>query len=836
LSSATTPAEEALREFLNGNYPELAALVPKINAPVLRAMAFLELKHVGYAYSKTNAGGNIALDLPTVQWSTVFKSAARDMDAWYAPDNVQFFGSIQGLFPQFDGDFRERLKGQVASGTYDTSGLNISLLESIFNHAFSKGGNGCCAHYGNELEPTDIWSLYRNIAVANLLRKLDRATNIYGSYRTATDLAEQLQPWLTGNTSFMALYADSLYHYAKEVTGDERAFVLQKVRDMAADIILYSDEVDANSYLGEWLSYQLPHSKKTYNSIKSCETWRCDFPSSMVTHAITGRSDALPYDNLKFSLLAKAAATKQLDEAIVKEQLETRFNGAPEKTPFLADRLIKSEQREQAISLLQQTIATNEASWNAYKRLGDLLIAKGEYAEASETFMKFHDFTKPEGKDRVLTSNRAYDAGRELYWRGRFKEAQPLFEVAAGLDTGAGSQYTAIKYLAIAGGDFSTVAKVGYRQGRRYNSAGGFRDYLTVMHLVGAHDQAQAAFLELAPRFNTPFLWASAFVGQRIENKTFENVVTWTNTYLSTIDDANQKRQAADYLTRQAATDRRASMTQVSAIADLETPSNMPPPGMRGRLEIKLGLNPVRPCVDPQTECDSQSEVGYTYMNYDYAGFLYAYALLQQGKFEASVNAFLEYDRLHPMLDYNIPHSALPYFAIAASESHNQEALAKLLPLLKKQEEDDSFYHNLTRAVIEANLGHLRESLEALVMAQRHCLMDDGWHPVNNWYELLQVAEWLHKKTGDGQFMDKAVTWAKEYTVIQPQDGWAYAFEARYSKKSSDRIRAAAFAEYLDPSSAWLSSVPKEIRSRAHSWWPKHNPFKFKAETSMLKL
>lgn len=66
--------------------------------------------------------------------------------------------------------------------------------------------------------------------------------------------------------------------------------------------------------------------------------------------------------------------------------------------------------------------------------------------------------------------------------------------------------------------------------------------------------------------------------------------------------------------------------------------------------------------------------------------------------------------------------------------------------------------------------------------------------------------------------------------MIQPQFAWAYAFEALYAEDEEERVRAAAFAQYLDPNSAWLSKVPEAIRKKGAERWPELNPFILKQE------
>jgi len=834
LSSAKTPAEKALLEFLNGNYPELAALVPKIEAPMLRAMSFIELKHLGLAYQKPSAAGDELLQAPTVQWSTILEAIGHDNDPWYAPDNIELFAELRGLFPDFDARFEDGLQGRITSGSFKADEQNFTLFKTLFDDALSKGGGGCCAHYGSKLEAADIWSLYHNIAVGNLLRQLYREIFVYDRPEAAKEMAERLEPWLQGDPYFMMLYARTLRDYALEHRGTERTFSLKKALDLAAEGITISGEVDTNSNYDQWLYFdvirKLPPDPKN-NYIVNCRWARCDLPSSIAADAASGLSVALPYENAKFKLLMKAAKEKSLDDAAIQNILNTRFNGAPQKIPFMADRLIRTGHKDKAISMLRQAIADKEPVWDVYKRLGEILIDEGRFAEASDTFMKYPAFKNPTDGEHVLIGNRAAAAADKLFWIGRYKEAMPLLGVTAGLDTGSGNQFIAIKYLSLIQGDYRTAIAAAYRQAQRYNSDAGFRDYLTILYLIGAPDKADAAFRELAPRFNRPWLWESLFVGQRMEKKSFDEITQWIKDYLQNRNDYKQGRLSAYYLARQAIMDRTPSMKQVEAVAHLEAEAKsldslrIKSDTLANRLKIN-SATAGSACGASKADCKPNASDPSAYAKDEDAGFLHAYALLKQGKFTEATDAFLAYDDYYPLIKGTIAMSALPYFAMAASGDHKSRELDMLASMLRTKdgEKDGIFDNSLTNAIIDADHGRVEDSLHELVMASRHCPRD-VWRLVDSWYQLMEVAQWIYDTTGDERFIVQAVKWAKAREVIQPQNSWAYAFEARYGSQRSNRVHAAAFAEYLDPQSAWLAEVPPGVRRASQDWWPKHNPF-----------
>jgi len=841
LSSADTPAEKALRAYLNGNYPELAALAPKIHAPILRAMALIELKSLGYWYSKPNAGHNVSLSLPSAQWSTVITQADRDDDTWHAPSNAQFFANTKGLFPAFDRALDQATAGQVATGDYDPEGSDVSLFESVFDSAFKKHGPACCAHYGAKLETADIWLLYRDIAVGNLLRRLNRETNIYGLHHSAVSMAHQDEPWLAGNPAFINLYAQALADYGKTLSGGKRTYTYQRALEMAKKAVRYSGEIGRDTDIGRWVEMraarQLGNGGRMISHWTLCKLPRCDFPSSFESDDTDWSPAALPYDNSAFRLFLNAVKTKEIDNADIQHILDTRFDGAPGKVPFVADRLIKAGHRGMAISKLRTALKDPAAPWAVYKHLGDLLIEDGKYAEASKMFMGFPDFKHPpKGSNAVATANRAYAAGAALYWQGRYKDAEPLDEVAAKLPTGAGSQYHAIEDLAMSQGRYRQAAIAAYNLARRYNDVSGYQAYLTLMQLAGMHERAEAGFRAVAPRFSGTYVWSVMFAGDRIQNKPFSHIEAWVKQYLADNSGSKQRALAAHYLTSQAGTDRRVAKAQVKAVAHFEDMTTSPEmigrfePPLAQQLHLKAPARMVE-CPHPRPGCWAIATASQGYAKDTYAGFLYAYSLLQSGKFAKSVKAFLRYDQVTPIFGERRTDAALPYLAMALAGTRNTAALKRLSKLLtsKYKDSDTDFNSQLTLAVVYGALGKNTESREALVTAFRHPT-SNMWRPVAGWFQLLQTAEWVYKKTGDKQVIDRALVWAKEHEVIVPHDGWAFAFEARYAQGRKARIRAAGFAEYLDPQSLWLSKVPKSIRRRGKAWWPKHNPFTLDAD------
>ncbi|MEJ2061512.1 MAG: hypothetical protein P8Y64_13685 [Gammaproteobacteria bacterium] len=575
LSNSHSNSGKAFIDYLNGNYPQLKRLVPKINNPVLRIMAYLELRNIGDVYYKKNVENGISLSAPSPQWINLILSAGRDYDGWYAPNNIKYFSSLYGLFPEFDSDLKSQLRGIFASGAYSSDLQDYAIFKKIFDSASGEYHQSTHHKYDGEIVASDIWALYRNIAVANLMRQLERDVNIYGSYGAAIRLAREIEPWFMGKPEFMQWYAYALYEHADSLQGDAKAYAQEKAFVLAAKTVKYSGGENLYSNAGRSLTSYLERFVPTqvasrYPMISSCGMPRCDYPSSMAVDDDNNRPDALPYENMDFDLLVQAHKENKLAGSALDEMLKRRFDGAPKKASFVAGLLADKGERKQAVDLLKKTIAQKSASWDTYFSLGKYQIEDANYAEASKTFMSFPDFTNPPNNDRVATGYRAYVAGRELYWLGRYKEAMPLYEVASNLDVGSSWQFLATKYLSFVRNDYGAAIQAAYLLGQRYNDAAGFRDYLTILHLAGLHSQAEAGFTQLAPRFDSVYIWKSQVIGQRMESVPFDKILAWASGYLTGSHGDSQARNAAHYLVQQAVIDRSQSLAKVKSISNID--------------------------------------------------------------------------------------------------------------------------------------------------------------------------------------------------------------------------------------------------------------------------
>jgi tetratricopeptide (TPR) repeat protein len=842
LESPQTPAERALKEFLNGNYPELSALVKTIEEPVFQVMSSLELKSLGHSYKK---GSKQVIEVPGASnaWKFMINTAGQDGNIWFAPNNSELFSELTGLFPAFDDALAQKFGGRMVSGA-DTGGLGSDkLYESVFASSW-KGSKplSCCTNYEGYPEISDIWLLYRNLATANLLRKLERSVNVHASYNTASKYVESLNSLLVGQPTYTRLHAETLAGLSEKAEEAERAYLRKKAFKLARDVARQSQTVDKDTLRAWDLMEELMPSVGLVEWTNALNEFNLSSfigsPTIFEKKSRFGGLTTLPaYSNTGFHNFEYMARAEGWDIERTARGLKGRYNGHPKKGVYLAQRYIEAGEDEKAIDILEQAIAKGEDSWEVFHVLGSQLISDGRYAEAKDVYLKYPFFTELGGKSPVTVSNKASKAGDRLFWLGLHEEAVPLYEVAGGMETGSAAHFSSIQRLAMIERDFRTAIEYAYRRGRRYNSKFGYRDYLAFLHLVGAHEEAEAGFKALVPRFRTPELWTSQFVGQRMKNFSKSDYADWMTGLLQGSDNHYVKHNALRYLFRQSVIDREAEPECLETVKSFNTPGftedahknqssqlwNIFTPEMMNDLSSR--------CDEKREPCGKQA-LAPEYTRKDYIpAFMDAYQDLFAGRYTGAMQKFVALDKVYPALVGPSARETLPYLLMAASKVAPAEALEASLKTLRGSltRKGEAYELALSESVLLTALGKNEDALEALTRAYHHRPHTQSRH-IYTWYEITSIAEWLSQQTGDAKYTQQALAWAKRYQVIQPQFAWAFAFEALYAEDEKERIKAAAYAQYLDPQSAWLSKVPEEIRAKAVERWPEINPFVIKQE------
>lgn len=841
LARTSSAAGKALKAYLNGNYPAAAKWTREIKNPVLKAAADLELTDLSYHYYEKPPQPPVSLNLPNLTWASLLDAGFHDDDDWYAPDNQPFFQGLDGLLPSFDKAFSQTQQARVLSGESDGDTTGWDLMQAVFDKAGHQTGEG---HFSSRLEAGDLWRLYQDLAVGNSLRHLYRDVQVYGDYDDAVSLAQNLAPSLLGQPHFMNLYAQALYNEAKSVSGNRKNQLLTKAHKLAYDAIvdaghLSQDSADAYGILST-IASEIPKAKLQFPPHGAYAPWPgLDFPSYALQYVRISSPGGLPYTNSNFGTLEEAAQYKTLQGKALQKVLAARFDGNPLKAAFEASRLENKGDIPGAIKSLEKAIAEGDSAWNTYNELGHLYLGQGQYKKARDTYLRYPPFTDSNSQTPVSDSNDAYDAGSKFFWSGRYVMAEALYQICVSLQTGAASDYSAVERIALLHQDYAKALITAFHDARRYNDRYRFRDYLVLMHLLGYHQQADAGFKALSGRFDTPDLWESKLIGDRMRQVKLSQQIKSSEQFINDHHAPDIPEEARWFIANQLTMDRAPDIAAIKQLKPLdkspaiheEMPGKLAQAfntGHKNQAPVSLNSAPRSPLSQQPHHCAGIATQPAYYDSL--LGFTTAFADFSSGHEKAAWHQFLALDCQHAILNNKSLQQALPFMAMTAVEAGNKDHLDRLMAILHKSLDGNNYNLALAEAVQAADQGHAGKALLALKRAFHYHPLT-GWRPMGTWYQLALTSEWLYKRTHDRRFIDTALTWANRFEKIQPQFGWAYAFQARYAKDRDTRVQAAAFAHYLDPQSLWLSQVPSSIRKQGKRWWQSHNPFKAAAKT-----
>lgn len=821
-------AAEALAAFLNGNYNKLKELTPKIESPLLRISSFIELSSLHYSYDQP---GDLPLpeaDIPG-NWETLILFAARDADAWNAPPLFSSLHGLNGLFDPFDQSLNGLLRGRAITDGFGAYIDDTLLATNLITNARVPSQSSNCCYVGSLLGENVVWRFYQNHITAILLKQLNRSVNIHGSYDTAKELAEKLLPFMEGHPKLDQLYASALIGVAKRSDTANKPHLHKKALQYSDQTVIDAAQFDRDVNAADTLRAKIPGAFQAgvYRPRQIEGAVRSAFPSSLLQGELFGSSQALPYTNDEFISLERALyaannSSGKYDLAELELELENRFSGHPRKVIYKAERLVNKGDSFGAISYLEKALSEGNEAWKTYEMLGDLLIRQGEFEEAKEVYLSYPQFINPEGANRVGVTNGATIFGDQFFWLGLPELAEPFYELAASLNTGAERHYSSAQRLSILGGDYRSAMMYALKRGQRYNSVYGYRDYLIYLHMFGFHDDSDAGFKALVERYDSPPLWTSKFVGQRIQKYSLSTVFDSIEE-LRLPSNRNIDRQVSRFAFLQSIIDRSPNELEPDKLPQMESVKTD-----RRFSESTVFSTIVNPDISNTAEClhtdqSCENEAGLTVRTQtsEYLGFIAAYKLLSDRAYSEALQSFIEYDGRFGLLERHSSF-ALPYAAIAVARSSDRKVIKKLIEHVSTPNMSTSFDRLLAQAVLEAELGDLDGSIDALEKAYIH-RPHTKWRPLYSWYQLTDIAERLYLQTNDRRYLNLAVEWAKRYQRIQPHFAWAFAFEALYGTKEEDRIKAAGVANFLDEQSNWLQQVPEAIRAKGIQWWDKNN-------------
>jgi len=477
------------------------------------------------------------------------------------------------------------------------------------------------------------------------------------------------------------------------------------------------------------------------------------------------------------------------------------------------------------VAELKKALRLDPQSWDNYFNLGDYILKSGgSPEEAARTMLEFPGFHQQHPQDPVAVANSANDAGSLFYALGLPALTRPFYRIAADLETGSDASLCDAQRLELLDGDYSGAAQIALERGNHYGNANAYRDYLSLLHVMGQGDEASRSFAQLRDAFDSPQIWLSALIAQRRAGKTESDIRAW----LLQPDIRSARSLAHHFATHEAlwafSTDRLPPADLGTLIEQLDGPPVARADTRAGTTVIPHPITPDATAVVPSSPFRDGKRtplpVG-TLIKSEQAFFADAYAALRHGQFQVALQRF------DSMADhYQIEHYPLAYFAYAAAHSGDPEKLEAYIESLSRSphNETPSFDQLLAKAFFA---GQRRDANAALVDLRRALRLRPYTEdrPVMTEYQYAEACEWLYKDTGDRRFLDELLDWARKQQSVQPMMAWAYALEYEYEGPGASRIRALAMTEYLDPTSPRIATASQPERAAARAWLEEHPPF-----------
>jgi hypothetical protein len=475
---------------------------------------------------------------------------------------------------------------------------------------------------------------------------------------------------------------------------------------------------------------------------------------------------------------------------------------------------------------LKKSLKQDPQLWDNYFNLGNYILRSGgSPEEAAQILLAFPGFHQQHPLDPVAVSNWANDAGSLFYALGLPALTRPFYRVAADLDTGSDASLCDAQRLKLLDGDYAGAAQIALERGNRFGNANAYRDYLSLLHVMGQGDEAWHTFGQLRDAFDSPQVWISALIAQRLAGKSETEIRAW----LLQPQIRSAQSRAHHFATHEAlwafSTDRLPPTDLGALVEQLDGPPVARADTRNGVTEIPHPITPNTTALVPSSHFRDGKRAPLprgTLIKSEQAFFADAYAALRHSQFETALQRF------DSMADhYRIEHYPLAYFAYVAARSGDPEKLEAYVESLNSPpyNEAPSFDQLLAKAFFASQRKDANAALKALTEARRLRPYTDD-RPVITEYQYAEACEWLYQDTGDPRFVAELLDWARKQQTVQPNLAWAYSMEYEYERPGAARTRALAMTEYLDPASSRITKASQAERAAAKAWLEEHPPFR----------
>jgi hypothetical protein len=824
LGKASTEEEKALLSLLNGNLPDLQKWSDKIKSPLQKLISQIELNDLLRSYKKPVSHEDclrIARLFP--EWEMIVTRRLEHTDEWASQSNLEVKHQLDKVFPlpgfTAENLATSRLVLEEASGGEETADFSVySHCRRLLSAEWQRFGISGDEQSVSEL---DYLSLLYAISESNLLKEIRLIIFIQSLPDAALKKLDIYDPIYRGHPEMTYLRAEALRRLTERKQGYVHANLKQRTEEEAHKAFFWSQGQNETSYKSSFFLKQVPKSpllllynadyprrwywfpmqegdRKVLKKTRSV-TNLIDIPEDF-TDIYRDRVLALMYTHNDFDTFLKFySELEYMNQKKLADNLldlnRHRFIGAPARSIFMIAHKDEQNENTDKKKLYEEAILASPDVWQSYKNLGMSYIREGDFKNALATFQKYPLIRDRNNNDPIMMSKYAVHAAIELFWVGAIDEATVLYKVSAESNTGSAAEMLSLETLALLNHNYAKAASHCLDLMNRYNYTYAYRDYISLLHVMGHHREAWAFFNTVDINSYSPQIWTAAFIGLSMEQ--------WTDAEISrflTQDNVikSENRDRGHFLLMAQLIDKRESKGFSSIVNEMKW--NQGDQSIPDLAAYKLQL------ID----------------------FADGYFAMKEGNYHKAYELFKKDNYFKNDLALN--QCILPYVFRAGAK------IGKLTEfdnnLKAAQYENDSFDIHLSQAFLLGSAKKHSDAIAQLKLAS-YRIPSTGSRPIFGWYQLVEACEWLYKDSGIKEYRDLALQWAKLHQRIQPMFAWAYAVEAKYTETDSDRTRALALALYLDKGSEHITYFSDAEKERAIGWLKENNPFIEKEKASM---
>jgi hypothetical protein len=833
VQAVRAPAAQALLRIINGNVPGTAELVHR-TAGYERFILELELRDLEAHYDNERLRPLPALlehlSKRNGTWAALLGRRWTKFFIREPSSNEDLEQVLNAEYPLPGVDLEEALARRAATPGQEVRWTDVELL--AVNHIrrlmADQRARWCCEHSFVRVNDWDVVAVIEGWAELTASWQIDFAERV-GQRTDALRMLVELEPYYLGNPYFDVRRARLNFELAAGSQGPEHESYLAAARHFGITTLVLSGGQTIETVEILRLLWRSDPRVVSFG-----EAYSGDYPLKL--YWTNGPWLRGPEKNLAFAreVLANTQADPQLAKILlfvggdavkseVTAELKDRFQGSPQLAEVQAMAAAPGwgPAPEEA---LRAAVRAAPDAWEGYDKLWTYLAHKGDTAGAIAVLESFPEFHAKNPGDTVALSNRAAAAGHWYYWHGLVPEAARLYRLAVRYDTGADSDMVARVRLQLMAGDYGGALDAARARAERWPKDAAYRDYLTLLHVLGRSAEAWSSFKAL---LGQPYsaLWESAMVGHRIAQTTPEQLNAW-------LEDpqirgpANGPPVAAAYLLQWTVTDREATPDVADRIRSLaREPRGTAFPGRVASYRADEGERRVF-IKNSDFRADARPpQIGVAPTDSFISLYGAAIAPLFQKDYLGAVGKFDQLAARFPIegsRDDSSYEAVLAYFAYSAAKTGDTLGLESFLKTFP--ETSQGFDYFLAAACFQAlqhkdNAAALK-SLDRAFFAMEH----DVSHIPSPEYQFADIAERLYRDTGDARFKTLALNWVRDYRRAQPIMAWAYAVEAELASSPAERETALLAALYLDPLSPRLRMIPAEELSAARQRLSEQGP------------